>query len=141
VTSAAPASHTGRRLRRLLGATALAAGALACEELPNVPPDASFLYTPVAPIYAAQTRVAFNASPSRDSDGTIRIYRWNWGDGSDEQSLNEALTSHVFPANPVRCIDVTYAVLLTVVDDKGGSGSTSQTIKVSSLPTPDCTRP
>ena len=43
---------------------------------------------------------------------------------------------HVFADTPVRCVDVTYAVLLTVVDDKGDSGSASQQVKVTEVPAP-----
>lgn len=109
-----------------------------CEELPtlpNVPPVASFVYSPVAPINAGQTSVAFNASASSDSDGTIATYRWNFGDASNEETSNSPTLTHVFPIVG-RCLEVTYTVLLTVVDDDGGRSSANQTVRVVNLPAP-----
>ena len=108
-----------------------------CEDLPaapNIPPTASFIFNPVAPIVAGETPVTFNASGSRDSDGTIATYNWSWGDGTPEQSTTSPTIVHVFADTPVRCVDVTYAVLLTVVDDKGASGSASQQVTVTEVP-------
>jgi PKD repeat protein len=123
--------------RRLLLLGAVSALALvSCEELPNVPPTASFIYSPVSPIYAGQTAVVFNASASRDSDGQITNYVWNFGDGTPEENVSRSTTSHVFPDTPARCIEVIYTVLLTVVDDKGDSSSANQTGKVIELPAP-----
>ncbi len=79
----------------------------ACEELPaspdvpNEPPRPSFFFTPVAPIYSGQTTVAFNAQGSRDLDGQIVSYDWNFGDGTtrttDEQLPHPRLHGHVRP--------------------------------------------
>jgi hypothetical protein len=41
----------------------------------------------------------------------------------------------VFPVTAT-CIDVTYTVLLTAVDDKGQRGYAAQTVKVTELPLP-----
>ena len=90
--------------------------------------------TPSRPIIAGETPVSFNAVGSRDSDGTIASYNWSFGDGTPEQSTTSPTIVHVFADTPARCIDVTYAVLLTVVDDKGDSGSASQQVKVTELP-------
>jgi len=106
-----------------------------CEDLPvvpNVPPVASFIYSPVSPINAGQSPVVFNGTASRDSDGTVATYIWNFGDGSAEERGSAATVSHVFPVVG-QCIDVTYTALLTVVDDDGGQGSASQTVKVTNL--------
>lgn len=136
-----------RRPRRRLVALAalLAAPAIfGCEklpEIPNVPPVASFIYTPVSPINAGQTTVTFNASASRDPDGHITSYIWNFGDGTPEESNASPVTTHVFPDTAARCIDITYTVLLTAVDDKGDHGSASQAVRVTELPVPgsnDC---
>ena len=108
-----------------------------CEDLPaapNIPPTASFIYNPVSPIIAGDTAVSFNAVGSRDSDGSIASYVWSWGDGTPEQSTTSPTITHVFADTPTRCVDVIYAVLLTVVDDKGDSSSASQQVKVTEVP-------
>jgi PKD repeat protein len=108
-----------------------------CEDLPaapNIPPTASFIYNPVSPITAGETPVSFNAVGSRDSDGTIASYVWSWGDGTPEQSTTSPTIIHVFADTAIRCVDVTYAVLLVVVDDKGESGSSSQQVRVTEVP-------
>jgi PKD repeat protein len=110
---------------------------VSCEDLPaapNIPPTASFIYNPVSPIIAGDTAVTFNAVGSRDSDGSIASYVWTFGDGTPEQSTTSPTLVHVFADTPVRCINVTYAVLLTVVDDKGASGSASQQVTVTEVP-------
>jgi hypothetical protein len=114
-----------------------------CEDLPAAPnlvPTAAFIYNPVAPINAGETLVTFNAVGTRDTDGTIASYNWSWGDGTPDQSTTSPTISHVFVDNPgVRCVEAVYAVLLTVVDDKGASASVSQQVKVVELPAPTST--
>jgi PKD repeat protein len=127
------------------GALVLAAVA-SCEqlpEIPNEPPTASFISTPVSPVNAGQTVVTFNASASSDIDGQITSYIWNFGDGSPEETRTSPITTHLFPDTPADCLEITYTALLTVVDDKGGRASASQTVKVTELPVPtseECTR-
>lgn len=126
-----------RGIRNLLLLLLLPLFIVSCEDLPaapNIPPTASFIYNPVSPIIAGDTAVTFNAVGSRDSDGTIDSYNWSWGDGTPDQSTTSPTIVHVFADTPVRCVDVTYAVLLTVVDDKGASGSASQQVKVTEVP-------
>lgn len=114
----------------------------ACEDLPpvpetpNVPPAASFIFNPVSPITAGETPVVFNATGSRDSDGSIVAYNWTWGDGTPDQPTANATISHVFADTPSRCVEITYSVLLTVTDDKGGIGTASQQVKVIEAPAP-----
>jgi PKD repeat protein len=115
----------------------LALGGIACEDLPeapNIPPTASFIYNPVSPITAGQTPVTFNAVGSTDSDGSIASYVWNFGDGTPEQATTSPTILHVFADTPIRCTDVTYAVLLSVVDDKNDSTSASQQVRVTEVP-------
>ena len=110
----------------------------ACEDLPaapNIPPTASFILNPVSPITAGETVVSFNAVGSRDSDGTITSYTWNFGDGV-EQTVPEPTVTHVFVNTPANCIEIVYTVLLTVTDDKGDLGSASQQVKVIESPPP-----
>jgi PKD repeat protein len=112
---------------------------VACEDLPeapNIPPTASFIFNPVAPIIAGETPVTFNATGSRDSDGTVGTYVWNWGDGTPEQSTTSPTITHVFVDTPARCVEAIYAVQLTVVDDKGDSSSSSLQVTVIEAPAP-----
>jgi hypothetical protein len=114
----------------------------ACEklpEIPNVPPLATFVYSPVSPINSGQTTVVFNASGSTDSDGQIATYTWNFGDGTPEESRSTPTATHVFPDTPATCLEIVYTVLLTVTDDKGGRGSASQTARVTEQPPPTST--
>jgi PKD repeat protein len=121
-----------RRLRLV----ALALACSSCEDLPNVAPTASFIFTPVSPIFAGQTRVTFNASASQDTDGSIASYTWNFGDGTPEESQAGAVTSHVFPDTAATCTEITYTVLLIVTDDKGQRASASQGVRVVEAPAP-----
>jgi PKD repeat protein len=107
-----------------------------CEDLPNIPPTAVFIYSPVAPIYAGQTSVVFNASLSRDSDGSIVLYHWNFGDNSAEVNTDQSIVTHVFTDTSGRCLEATYTVLLIVTDDKQGTTAASQQVKVIELPAP-----
>jgi len=132
--------------RRLAAALALLAFGAACEKLPavpNVPPAASFVYSPVSPVNAGQTVVVFNASGSTDSDGLIASYTWNFGDGTPEETRTTPTITHVFPDTPATCLEIVYTVLLTVADDKGARSSASQTVRVTELPPPtsvECAR-
>ncbi len=137
-----PAPARSRNLCALLLLSPLTLFTASCEKLPpvptipNIPPTASFIYNPVAPITAGETPVSFNASGSRDSDGSIASYVWSWGDGTPDQSTTSPTTVHVFPDTPSSCVEVIYAVLLTVVDDKGDTGTTSLQVRVIELPLP-----
>jgi hypothetical protein len=105
-------------------------------EIPNVPPEAAFVYSPVSPINSGQTGVVFNASGSTDSDGQIASYTWNFGDGTPEETRSTPTTTHVFPDTPATCLEIVYTVLLTVTDDQGGRGSASQQARVTEQPPP-----
>ena len=126
--------------RALLATVVLALFSTGCEELPavppapNVPPTASFFYNPVAPINSGETPVTFNAVASRDTDGEIVQYVWNFGDGTPEVTSASPTVAHVFPDTDARCVEMAYAVLLTVVDDADGRGYANQTVRVLELP-------
>jgi PKD repeat protein len=80
-------------------------------------PVASFTATPgVAPL-----EVDFDGSASTD-DGTIVAYEWDFGDGN---TASGQTTTHTFATAG------TYTVALTVTDDEGMTGATSQSVTVS----------
>ena len=87
----------------------------------NERPTAAFTGPTTAAV--GQT-VSFDASASRDADGTILSYDWNWGDG---ETGTGALASHAW-ARPG-----TFTVTQTVTDDGGRTDSASSSITVSPL--------
>ncbi len=88
----------------------------------DMPPVASFTYSPAAP--NAGGSVTFDASSSFDPDGSIVSYSWNFGDGS---ALGSGVTvSHTF-ANAG-----TYTITLGVVDNVGGAAASSQFLTIKS---------
>jgi parallel beta-helix repeat protein len=66
--------------------------------------------------------VIFDGSQSRDPDGQIIFYRWNFGDGSSE--ILDQAPRHTY-ADPG-----SYTVTLTVVDNSGRSAIANSTITV-----------
>jgi PKD repeat protein len=117
----------------------LALALAGCESLPNVPPTAAFVFSPVSPIYAGQTSVVFNADASLDSDGRITTYRWNFGDGTPEVATDTPTATHVFPATG-SCVSSVYTVQLVVTDDAGDRSFASAVVTVLPPPgTPACT--
>lgn len=134
-----------RVLSGILLVTGLGFATPACEELPeipNVPPTAAFVFTPVSPIFAGGTAVTFNASASRDTDGTITRYAWDFGDGSAIAESAGPTISRVFPDTPAECQENVYTVLLTVTDDAGDTATANQRVTVIELPLPasrECT--
>ncbi|MDM7830681.1 PKD domain-containing protein, partial [Cellulomonas edaphi] len=80
----------------------------------------------VAPVAAMTSKVtdlavAFDATGSRDSDGTIASYAWTFGDGSTGTGVTP---QHTYAAAG------TYTVGLTVTDDEGAKHSTSAQVTV-----------
>ena len=87
----------------------------------NLLPSANFSFSPAKPSVGAT--MSIDGSQSRDPDGTIIEYRWNFGDGTAETTTSAAAThrfSHVG----------TYNVTLTTVDSDGGEGKTAQILSV-----------
>src|SRR5205823_3706220 len=81
---------------------------------PNQPPTAAF--TPSC----TDLRCTFTDGSS-DPDGSVVAWSWRFGDNGTSSSRNP---SHTYSAAG------TYTVQLTVTDDKGATGSTSQSVTV-----------
>jgi PKD repeat protein len=80
-------------------------------------------------ISATGLAAAFDATASRDADGSVASYQWNFGDGSPVQTVSTATTTHVFAAAG------TYTVNLVVLDAQGAASSVvSHNITVAALP-------
>ncbi|WP_233189025.1 LamG domain-containing protein [Subtercola sp. Z020] len=85
----------------------------------NVPPTAAFAAVPT------DLTVAFDASDSADSDGTISSYAWTFGDGSTGTGKT---VSHLYGAAG------TFSVKLTVTDNKGATAVTTGSVMVTVPP-------
>ena len=78
---------------------------------------------------------AFDGTGSTDPDGSVATYAWDFGDG---ETTAASRPSHTFTAG-------TYAVKLTVTDDRGGKDSVTRNVTVKSNAKPvaaftsDCT--
>jgi len=87
----------------------------------NRPPTASFSFSPTSPIIGQP--VTFDASASRDPDGRISRYQWDFN--SDGRIDATGVTAgYTFTAAG------SYRVTLTVTDDGGLSASTARIIEV-----------
>ena len=85
----------------------------------NVLPAASFTATPASG--TPPLAVAFNASASSDTDGTITGYAWNFGDST---SATGVTANHTYTAVG------TYTATLTVTDNSGATAQATRTIQV-----------
>lgn len=86
-------------------------------------PTASFTYSPTDP--RPKEKVRFNGSASKDSDGTIKSWYWDFGDGDSGWS---EIVSHEFDTG--NFFSRSFVVTLTVTDNQGLTGLASQTIPV-----------
>ena len=68
------------------------------------------------------TAISFNGSGSRDPDGSIASYRWDWGDGTSAGS--GATPSHTYASSG------TFTVRLTVTDNAGATGAATTTASI-----------
>ena len=93
----------------------------------NARPTASFN------VICAGPSCTFDGSPSSDSDGTVQIYSWSFGDGS-RRNAYESIASHVYKTG-------TYTVSLLVYDNVfGTSDAVEKTLTVvNQLPVPSFT--
>ncbi|MEQ4518932.1 PKD domain-containing protein [Pseudarthrobacter sp. B907] len=86
---------------------------------PNQPPVAAFTSS------VTNLAAAFDATGSKDPDGTISSYAWDFGDGG---SGTGATASHSYAAAG------TYQVTLTVTDGAGATGQLTQAVTVTAPP-------
>jgi len=128
VTKAFPETAVGTvtvklTVRDNLGLTNFATVAITVQPPPkkNVPPTAQFTMSPPGPLPTG-TEVTFDASQSTDTDGRITGYTWLFGDGAFAEGKS---VTHTYTNNQV------FLVVLTVIDDAGGSGTTSKELTVS----------
>jgi len=87
----------------------------------NLSPAASFTLSPLIP--AVGVEVEFNASESRDPDGSILEYCWSFGDNNVGNTTSPTIT-HKFGHSD------TYLVTLTVIDDDAAEDTVAQIIPV-----------
>ncbi|MCK4777882.1 MAG: PBP1A family penicillin-binding protein [Actinomycetia bacterium] len=84
-------------------------------------PDAQFTYEPTIP--EEDELVKFNASGSGDSDGSIVLYEWNFGDGTSLSGGVASITHRFLEPG-------FYNVILKVVDNNGNEDTASTSIQV-----------
>lgn len=95
---------------------------------PNRAPVAAFSVTDVSDGSGGTVPRArhFDASTSSDPDGTIGTFAWNFGDGSSGSGS---------PIDHTYITSGRYTVRLTVTDDRGGTGTTTQVVTANIAPT------
>ena len=91
----------------------------------NLPPQASFTYSPGSPQVGQW--IQFDASGSSDPDGAIVSYEWSFGDGTTASGvrLNKRYSS-----------SGSYIVRLTVRDDRGATDTATKTVTVGTVNQP-----
>ncbi len=92
---------------------------------PNVPPTAFFMFSPTGGLYPVS--VAFDASKSKDSDGTISSYQWDFGDGG---SGTGKIVSHVYNR------EGRFEITLKVTDDDGATATATGEVEIFGLAPP-----
>jgi PKD repeat protein len=83
----------------------------------NTPPTASFTYG------CTGLACSFDGSTSGDSDGTVSSYAWSFADGPGTASGDKPRYTFSAPG--------TYAVVLTVTDDRGATATATTDVTVS----------
>lgn len=103
----------------LLGAALGFGGVIESCQPANKAPLARFSFSPTEP--KVGERVRFNASASRDPDGKIVSYLWDFGDGKTAQDV---ITTHAFQQ------EGEYDVVLQVTDNRGKSAQAAKLLRV-----------
>lgn len=93
--------------------------AIKATAIPNLAPTASFTATPTSG--EAPLAVAFGASSSADTDGSIVSYAWDFGDGATDTGMT---ATHTYTAAANR------TATLTVTDDQGATATATRAITV-----------
>lgn len=102
----------------------------------NAAPRAAFNYSPADP--EPGEAVTFT-DDSRDTDGTVNSWSWDFGDGTNSSQRNPP--AHTYPASK------DYRVSLNVTDNEGAKNTTTRVVVVNRPPsvslnvTPDRVRP
>lgn len=97
-----------------------------------VDPKAAFTATP-SKIQQGE-EITFDARDSDPIEGVISEYKWDFGDGNEAMTIS-GFTSHQF-------LDYgTFSVKLTVINDQGGTDSTTVMVKVNGAPQMNLTYP
>lgn len=92
---------------------------------PNVPPTAFFSFSPTSGLYPLA--VSFNAGNSKDSDGQITSYNWNFGDGA---SGSGKTVNHIYNK------EGRYEIVLRVTDDDSASATATGEVEVLGIAPP-----
>jgi PKD repeat protein len=88
----------------------------------NLPPIALFSYSPTQP--GVGEVVNFDASQSKDLEGKIVDYEWDFGDGGSDHGTFKSICSHIYSSSG------TFQVNLTVTDNEGNASSKALEIDV-----------
>lgn len=89
----------------------------------NKPPIATFRFTPETP--RINDRVCFDAVESRDLDGKIVRYEWDWdSNGIFDETTTESRICHVFS------LAGNFSVTLQVTDEDGATAQLTRTVTV-----------
>ena len=111
------------------GATATSNVSITVKPKPNVPPVANAGGPQIVP---SGSNVNLNGSGT-DSDGTIASYGWTQTSGPAVTLVTPKAASSSFIA-PLVSVDTVFNFTLTVLDDKGASGTSSVTVTVKPKP-------
>jgi PKD repeat protein len=106
-------------LLALLGAALGFGGVLESCQPPNKVPLARFSFSPKEP--KVGETVTFDGSQSKDPDGKIVSYFWDFADGETAQGVT---TTHAFKK------EGEYDVILQVTDDRGANTALAKTVRV-----------
>ena len=94
----------------------------------NSDPEASYTATPNED---DPTTYTFDASESRDPDGEIVGYEWDYGDGNEDSTGAETVTHNFDVEDSTR-----FAVALTVIDNEGNMDTEMEAMTVAPPPEP-----
>ena len=100
----------------------------------NTKVDPKAVFTALPPKIQQGEEISFDARDSDPIEGVISEYQWDFGDGTKTTTI-AAYTSHQYLTSGQ------FNVQLTVVNDQGGTDSTTVVVKVNGLPELNLTIP